>query len=264
MAIGQPDFLLIFNESSGTAVTNYGSQATSYAIMQGSSPTNYTWNQGSGSYDGYLDLKTRRGANMPYLQTAATAPGTTLETVNFAVGFELDGYDDEILVSYLSTASGALNIVPKVAVGSGNFDLFVRFNTDSGGGTNQVISDLSYGVFYILSASFNCTSANACVSSYKLNSGLVSTVTDNLTLQTLPNAWPNICAAAGSAVNGGIDGRLHFWAFQRGGTAWDSTDLATINSNPKSAFGTWWPGGSSAAIPKTAGLFGGVFSRIIG
>lgn len=253
MTIINPDFLLIFNETSGTTATNYGSQTGGYTIQQGTSPTDYTWNPGAGSYDGYLDIKTKSTSSMPYLTTAATTPGTTLEAMNFAIGFELDSFSSSGYL--LGTGSSSYNfraraVAPTVG---GDFNLEVNLSTTNGFKTHTFTA-LTFGTFYALSASYDPSTIAATQVMSKL--GAAATIVEstyNDTASTLLNEWPRL-GMHEFDFTAGLDGRLHYFAWQRGGAAWSSTDLTNINSNPKSYL-TGWPGGGASVAPIVAAFY---------
>lgn len=249
--VAQTNHLLIFNESSGTAVTQYGTAASGYAIQQGTSPTNYEWHADAGSYDGYLDSKTKSGGSTPYMTTAATAPSATLETINCCVAVEVDGYDTAVTPdsSYLAaTNSGiALWIRVEQPSGSGNFDITLKYqDSGSGGAAHTIKTACTFGTLYIISTSIDVSTPSSCTLRWKVNSDADGSTTESHSGYNWGTSWPRLNVAPGFTNYGGLDGRYHFFAYQRGGTAWSAADLANINSNPSSEL-TGWPGGASVA-----------------
>jgi hypothetical protein len=271
MAVAQPDFLLVFNESSGTAVTNYGTQASGYTIQgSGSSPTDYEWNQQALSPTaGYLDLKTVGGgsANLPYLTTAATAPSTGQQPLCLAIGFKIDGWDTVLTRSYLVssgpaqvTAGFCLTVQPPA--GSGDFDLHLEFRTGGGFGwgvgNRRVMSALTFGTLYQLAACGEFSGADMTLR-YKLNSNAVITpAAQSNGSDGLSAVWPYLNNAQYEGFNdyGGINGQLYYFALDRNGAVWSDTDLGDINSNPATAI-TGWPTSGGPDLTEYGAMVGG-------
>ena len=254
MAVAQPDILLVFNEASGTAVTNYGSlSGGGYAIQgPGSSPTDYAWSpQALSPTGGLLDVKNpgNNSANMPYLTTAATAPSSAKHDCSVAVGFVLDARDSGLSRSYILTGPAAGQRPPfvlwaRAPTGGGDFDLLLDAKTSGGFGfSGEVVATaLTHGTLYKFSAAFYYSGGNVSCR-YKLGASAVVTLgpTSDGADTTYP-AWPVLLGGFMEAFStyGGIDGQLYYYAFERAGTAWTDTDLGDINSNPAASI-TGWP-----------------------
>lgn len=241
MAVSQPTHLLVFNETSGTNVTNYGTNGTVYTIQAGSSPTNYEWSQQSLSPTaGLLDVKTKSGTNMPYLSTAASAFANTLTTVNFAVGFKLDSIPAYRAYFHDHPTANGTRVYAREPTGGGDFDLYAFTGTTAGGGQSYSWTALSFGTLYQLALSFDCSTPSATQIRFKLNSdATIEPATVNTTGQELTTTHGYILRDEGFTDVGSMDGKIYYWVYQRGGTAWTSTDLGDINSDPAANIGGW-------------------------
>lgn len=258
MSISQPNFLMVFNETSGKNVTNYGTNVGLFAIAaQATENTDFAWHPGAGIYanDGYLEPLTAVGAHEPYLSTAATGPGSTITVMNFAVGFRIhsgtaiSGTFTFFCTPGSSTSVGDVQLSAISPAGSGNFDLHCQVN-NTGGANPIIFTDVTALLFdtdYIVSVSIDPTTVSATVGLLKFGSNTTQTPTSvNWTSFALDSAWPLIMRRSDFTNYFAMNGRLYFWAYQRGSTAWNSTDLAAINSNPATAIPGWPSGGGGS------------------
>ncbi len=248
MSVAQPRFLLIFNETSGSSITNYGSEGGNYAIQQGTSPTNYEWAQQAATpTGGRLDLKTKTGANMPYMTTAAASQADTLVGMNFACGFSFDSLGSapgSYLISEPSGVGTEVRIVTPSA--GGDFDLACKFHHSGAAGVTHTFTALSFATFYQVAMAFDPTTVAATVARFKL--GAAATVTPSsvdASTFALPTGNPSINREFSFTTYGGCDGQIYYWAYGRG-TSWSSTDLGDINTDPSAAI-TGWPGGGGGS-----------------
>jgi hypothetical protein len=254
VAVGTPDFLHVFNNTSGTTPTHYGTQASGYVIQGGTDPTNYSWSQQSLSPTaGYLDVKTKTGGSIPYLTTAATGPGSALETLNMAIGTWVDDYDTAVGGSFIVGGAGGsqttcrLRAIAPASTTSGKFDLELQTQTAGGFGYAPftVATDLDLATLVKFAMSVEITGGNMQLR-YKVNSNAVQTpAAQSGGADSYGNHWPalNVALQSGFSTYGGLDGRYYYFAFQRGGTFWSSTDLDDINTDPSAALGGWPSGG---------------------
>lgn len=251
MAVAQPTHLLIFNETSGANITNYGTVSTVYAIQQGSATTHYEWvQQAQTPTGGYIDLKQKGGANMPWMATAATAFANTLTTLNFAIGFTVDSLEGIVgnnFVSHPDANEGDVfvNVVGPSA--GGDFDITMALNSNNGSssGPTHTFTGLTFGTFYRIAASLDVSSPATATGRFKLGSNAtVTPATTNMTSQNMGTSHPWFNRARDFTNYGGHDGRFYYIAYQRGGTPWSSTDLGDINTDPSAAI-TGWPGAAS-------------------
>lgn len=252
MAVAQPDFLLVFNESSGASVNNYGTAGGTYAVdAQAAETTDYTRTSSGGSYgslNGYLTSLTDSGADQVWLSTSATAPGAALETINFMIAFRLTGYtqnNSRLIGPNLDATDGGVSIFIVNPSGGGDYDLDAQFKA---GNTVSMttITGLTFGTDYILSGSIDVSTPTACQARFKLGANAVnSPATVSMNTFTFENAWPYLLRRSDFTNYFGIRGRLNAFAWQRGGTAWSSTDLGDVNSNPSGNIAGWPSGGIS-------------------
>lgn len=245
MAVAQPNHLLVFNESSGTTVTQYGTLASGYTIQQGTSPTNWEWFNGAGPYlsNGYLQGKTTGGSSsMPYLSSAATAPSAALANINVMAAFRVTGYSDGIgiICSQNGTNDGDARI--SVVTGTGDFDLVCLFDHDGNAPISTTFTGLSFGVNYIVAMSLDVSTPTAVQARFKLGAGsVVSPATANWNSFGMRATWPYIWRRNDFTTNLAPLGRIYAFAYGRGQTVWSSTDLGDITAAPDSAI-TGWPG----------------------
>ena len=264
MAISQPTHLICPGYTtgmSGANITNYGSDGTNFAVQQGSSPTNYEQVPNADAKLGYLDLKTKTLSNMPWITTSASAFANTLVTLNIAAGFTVDSLEG-VVGQKIYTASS--NNAPRILINSpsvsGDFDIVVRMYTTSGGGYEYTYSsttfgaNLTFGTEYRLAASLDVTTPTAAIIKFKLNSSsVVTSPSQNISGQVLNTSQPWLNRDADFTTYGGNDGQLEFFAYERGGTAWGDSDLASVTSDPATAFAGWWPGGGGGGGSTLAG-----------
>jgi hypothetical protein len=251
MAVAQPDFLHIFNNASGTTPTQYGSQASGYVIQAGTSPTNYEWNpQAQTPTGGFLDVKTKQGGSIPYMTTAAAAPGAALETVNMAIAFKVDSVDAAVGGSFLVGGAGGGQALTRFRAtppaGGGDFDLDLQMETSGSFGYSPLVvaSALTFGSFYQFACSIQIVTGDMQLR-YKLGSNAtVTPAAQSGGADSYTNNWPalNVALQSGFSTYGGLDGQYYYFAYQRGGTHWSSADLGDINSDPSAAFTGFWPG----------------------
>jgi hypothetical protein len=251
MTVANPDFLLVFNEASGTSVTNHGSQAGAYTINQGSSPTNWEWHPNTGPFTGFFESKSASGANMPYLSTAVAAPTQGLDTLNCAIGFQLHALGGagatRLTSSSATTGDGDVIIMAVPPSGGGNFDLEVSFKTLGSQALSQTFTALSFNTNYQLAVSIDVSTPTAVQARFKLGAAsVVAPATVNWSSEELDDEWPYLCRRQDFNNYFGLDGYLYYWAYERGGTAWSATDLADINTDPSAAI-NGWPGGGGPA-----------------
>lgn len=246
-----PDFLHVFAEASGTAVAQYGTVSGSYAINASSTGYSRVASGGIWSGAGYV---AGSGVNTTVLAlaTAAATPGGGIQTINVAAAFRLVSLNDSqayIVAPGLSTADGDVRIA--AAAAGGGFDLTVLFNHTGGTGTAGItFAGLAFNTDYQLAASLNVSTLTAVVARAKLGSGAVQTsASANYTSFDMSDAWPRLLHRYDFQPPSGafgFDGRLHYFAYERGGTALSDTDLTDLNSNP-TAFITGWPGGGGGS-----------------
>lgn len=252
--VSQPSILLLFNEASGSVVTNYGSQAGgNYTVQQGASPTDYAWTpQAVRPTGGFLDLKNvgNGSANMPYLTTAATAPSASAGSHSTAVGFRIDGWDTGLTRSYIVGPNGSgiqgpirLRVLPPS--GGGNFDLSIQVLTSGGfgpAGASAGMTGLTFGTFYQVSAAARIV-AGTVELRYLLGAGSVQALTPTSSGADSWSAhWPLLNGAINEGFTnfGAIDGQIFYFAHDRDGLFWSDAEMAAINANPAAAL-TGWP-----------------------
>lgn len=260
--VPKPDFLLVFNQASGAAITGYGSVASGgYTIQQGTSPTDYEWGaQPLSPTAGRIDLKNigNGSSNMPYMTTAATSPSAAMEHCKFAVAFEVDGWDTGLGSSHVITGSaGSVNCPVGVRVvppsGGGDFDIALHTLTSGGFGFSNLrtgMTGLTFGTLYKLVGTIGPTGSGTLALKYKLNSNAVQAptpVSDGA--DAFHGSWPLLNGAIPSGFTdfGGLNGRLYYYAHDRGGAAWLDAELRAINEDPSAAL-TGWPSGPSPLL----------------
>lgn len=249
MAVAQPNHLLVFGESSGTSITNYGTISTVYTIGGGTSPTDYAWNTNADPALSYLETKQEDTANNPGMSTAATAPSGVLNTINLAIKFQPTTTAGAGTHFLLYSDKGAFVYIQNTA---GTYSLFLEFrDVFTQGATYTVATGLSYGVDHILVASIDVTTNTASQPRYKLDGNAVVTPTAFNLDNSFGTEWPVI--SRGFINTGeGVKSRYYWMAYQRGGTAWTSSDLDSIYASP--SFITGWPGGGATGVSKTTRL----------
>lgn len=254
MAVEQPDHLHVMNETSGTAITQYGTADAGYSVQQGTSPTNWEWHQGAGPYtnNGYFESKTRTTANMPYLATSATTPGVGFQNLGLMIAFYITDYN--AATGGILVAPNGASVIGDVLVtvgapgGSGDFDLICQFSHSGSGSISNTFSALAYSTNYILSMSLDVSTVSAVQARFKLGAGSVQTpATQDWTSYGLLDSWPRILRRQDFTDELGIIGRINAFAYTRGGTLWSATDLGDINSNPATAITGWPSGGGGPA-----------------
>jgi hypothetical protein len=248
MTVANPTHLLVFAESSGSTVTNYGSHANDWAIQAGTENTHYQWFPGASP--AYLDVSQKTGSSLPRIETTGTAPSASLTNINVAIGFRVDSFDTTggINASWLVVEDAGARIIVRSPAGSGDFDLEIRFRDTGDFGDVNTISALTFGTDYRVAASIDVSDPNNCQVRYKIGgSSTVTPATEGHNGLTWSNAFVELNHATGFDIYGGLDGRLHYFAYERGGTVWSSSDLGDINSNPAGTI-TGWPGGGSLAL----------------
>lgn len=259
MTIAQPDFLLVPPSSgSSTTVTNYGSQATSYVIGAGTNVTHWEYTTGPYSAGGALMLKVDNGANMPRMTTAATAPGTANDSMNFSCGFRIDSWSGANGAEYLCEGGSDGYIKVWLTESGGTYSIIVRADSSTAGWSQTTIATgLAASTYHQVSVRVDLSTVTAGVLHYKVNSGSVTQIgtSQNFSGGSLANAWPQINKENGQNQFGGFVGRLAYWVYDRTSTPWATTDMDSIHSDPVTAFGTWWPGGGGQPAGKR---FGGI------
>lgn len=260
MPVAQPTHLLVFNESSGTSVTNYGTQGTAFVIQQGTSPTDYTWTPNATTpLLGIFTGKTKTTANLPYMTNVGTTPGAAMETINLGAAFTIRGFDTATNISYICCGAGAkknMTLAVIAPTGGGDFDLKLFVRTDGGFGNDYTtgLTALTFGTTYYFAASLEYQGSNVMQARYKLGSNATQVpATESTGADTFTNANPQINVASVDAFtdHGGIDGDLLYLAYQRGGTFWSSSDLGSINADP-AGFITGFPAGSAGPTATVA------------
>lgn len=265
--VAQPDWLLVFNETSGTNVTNYGATTGSYTLQDDPTApamaptTDYVWHSNTGPFKGYLESKTKNSFAMPWLATTATAPSATLETINVAIAFLIRSVDNNScrLVSASNNPSdGGVFIQTNSPAGSGDFDLEVKFSHDGSQSILKTFSALSFNAVHQVAACIDVSGGlSAITGRYKLNAGTVQTNSTTWTSNSFEAAWPRLLRRSDFTKYYGLDGNIYYFACDRGGTAWSSGDLDAINASPAGAL-TGWPSSGNAPItrPSRAGSGG--------
>jgi hypothetical protein len=255
MAVARPNHLLVFNESSGTAVTQYGTASAGYSIQNtGTSPTNWEWFSGAGLYlnNGYLQGKTASGSGMPYLSSAATVPSAALANINVMAAFRVTGFSSGVgIICAENGGDGDVKIQANTAVGTGDYDLFCRFTNDGSAEISTTFSDLSFTNDYILSMSLDATTPTAVQARFKLGAGsVVAPATANWNSFGMRATWPYIWRRNDLPTDLAPLGRIYAFAYGRGQTVWSATDLGDINTDPDAAI-TGWPGAGATTTVKT-------------
>lgn len=259
MTVANPDFLHVFNETSGRAITNYGSKAGAFAIAtQAVESTNFSWHQGLGPYtsSGYLQLLSASGSQMPYLSTSFTAPSQALVNLNVAVGFRVTAYNNgnlRLVMPGSNTSDGNVLFEAQTPAGAGDYDFIMRFrNTGGGEIAGGTVSALAFGTDYIVAASVDVGTVTAVQGRFKFGANsVVSPATANWTSFACEAAWPFVLRRSDFTNYYGMQGRLNFFAYQRNATAWVSQDLIDIVANPATAI-TGWPSGGNAPITRAS------------
>src|SRR5581483_2752900 len=273
--VAQPNWLLVFNEPSGssdTSVTNYGTTTGTYTLQDDATApamaetTDYVWhpNAGNWSGSGYLESKTKNTHAMPWLATTATTPGQSLDNINVAVAFYIRSVDNGAarLVS-CSTANedGGFSIYTTNHSGS-TFDLVVKANHNGGSGLSATITGLSTSTWYQVAASIDVSTPATAVLKVKLGSNAVVTknsttdpTTCNYTSFKFEDGWPLLLRRQDFTYYFGLDGYIGYFAYQRGPsiTPWDDTALGNVNSSPNSNI-TGWPTNGTSITPTQGSL----------
>mgnify|MGYP001210282683 CR=1 FL=1 len=267
MAVAQPQFLLVFNESTGKTVTNHGSHATPYTIRADAACTqgsDFNWTPDSGPYPGTGKLSTvfpgnGSGTNLTtWLSTAHTPPASAYQNINVACGFRVisPGYDAGQGYGYLFGPSlSGLNgdcigsiIAPTVG---GDFNFRFRFRSISGYMyESPLITGLSFNTDYVMSACLNAGTHRAL---FKWDS---TTATDNAYthggMEPYNGSWPYINRTADQDNYHSVKADFHFFVYGRNQTAWSTTNLDEINADPATAIGGW-PASGGGSGPALAG-----------
>ena len=250
MSVPQPDYLHTFNQASGATITNYGSKATAYVIDTAGATENTDWSwhadAGPSPYLGYYLGITAEGANMPWASTAQGAQGGGLVTINAMVAFNITNFGAGGGGCYFigDRADGDVRISAGNKVGS-NFDLTVRWSNGGGGVISTTFTNLTFGTDYAVACSLDVTTTTAVFGTARVNSTEQSTATANWSAQGLTPTWVYFGRSSSFDIYYGIVGRVRAMAYQRGGTAWTSSELTSINADP--AFITGWPSAGGAA-----------------
>lgn len=241
----QPDFLLVFNEVSGSTVTNYGTAASGYTVAN----SGFTWTQNNGFWtnSGYLQ-GTSNVSTMPSLTSAATGPGTALDSINCAIAFRmlgssLDNNSAKLVMPSTSTSDG--NILVTCDTNGAGFDLNIGFRHTGGAGTTPItFTGLAYNTNYQLACALDMTTVSAALPRAKLNAGTAANGTSaNFTSFGFENAWPRLLHRSDFETGAfSFNGRIYYLGYERTSTPWSLADLDAINANPVTAF-TGWPGG---------------------
>lgn len=254
MTVPQTNFIWRTNETTGLTLTNYGTTSGNYTNGAAGSPvkgTDYDWFSGTGPLQGRFQNVTTGNTKMSWFSTAATAPGTTLTTINAFVAFNIS--DVEAILARTcfmrsDTANGRNGEVffeAQNKVGS-NFDLFAGYMTTEGGQLDtsaaSSFSTLSFNTNYIVAISVDVTNDSAVVAQASLNGAAAVTLTGTTNWHgyTWGAAWPVLLRNHEYAIYGGLKGYFHGGAYQRGGTAWTGAELAQISSDPSAITG-WLP-----------------------
>lgn len=268
MSVSQPDILTVFGESSGTTLTEHGTlSGTDWTL--GSNPsgtpvedTHYFWNPNADETLSYF-LKQTSSFRI-FFTTAATTPGTTLETINGAIKFRLlnnAGGSQRLFGDSVGSQFGRA----VAAAVSGDFDVQLFFFGLSAtspaatiriGAGQTIDKELSFGVDYKISWSLDVSTLTAVVLTATIDAETpVATSPVNWTGSTqMADEWPTIFADGPSDAGSFADYRAHYFAYQRGGTAWSASDLSDINSDPAANI-TGWPGGGGGGGTDGAGMY---------
>jgi hypothetical protein len=248
--------MLIFNESSGTSITNYGSASNPVVETEAGGTAQYNWQTDQGSYDGYLQIQEDQGSN----QTIVDLSALTLPTegdINMAFGVAVHEYDTRVSsIGYLhsmspdDTSKGGVQMdvdEPTTGGGSPNdFNLILTATDDDNtvATTDVVFQDLTFSTFYQIALHVDSSTGTLRV---KLDSGTPVNGTSAGFPST--NAWfghgGKIGRGNSFAHYYGIKADLYYWYEDRGtDIAWSDTDLSNVNSDPQTYL-SGWPSGVS-------------------
>jgi len=249
MSVPQPDYLHTFNEASGATITNYGSKATAYVLDTAGATENTDWiwhpDAGPSPYLGYYEGVTGQGANMPWASTAQTGPGTSIVTINAMIAFNITDLPGAGFTVFMAGSGEAdITIRAQNKVGS-NFDVFVDWANSGSTHINTTFTGLTFGTDYSVATALDVTTLSAVIGTARLNATEQNTGTSNWVSHSLVNGWPFFSRSSGFDIYFGIIGKVRAMAYQRGGTAWTSSELTSINADP--AFITGWPSAGGAA-----------------
>jgi hypothetical protein len=192
---------------------------------------------------------------MPYADTAQTVPGNGLATINAMVAFNITdlGAGAPPATQFLYTkgdlgGAGDIKISGFNKSGS-NFNLEVLVSNSAGTTLNGDFLGLTFGTDYVIAASIDVSNASSVLLRARLNAtnGSITGDVNWSAAQSMIGQWPYFGRQYSFADYYGIIGKVRAVAYQRGGIAWDATDLAAITANPAAAFaGFGWPSGTSA------------------
>ena len=257
--------LFIYNESSGTSITNYGDTSTAATIDANGTPQ-YTWNQDSGSYDGFLTISDHVGSNMTWIDM----DGITMDQegdINLAIGFSVSAYDtSSSSQGWLKTMwnsaneTGGMSIKVNDPSTTGDYNLELRCQEDDATPDFQinggVFADLSFSTIYLLSMSIDVSAPRFAA---KLDSQTVAEDTAGGGSFS-SNYWRNHAGHIGRgnfAGNFGVQANLYYFFEERGSSiAWGDSDLANVNSDPAGNL-TGWPSSGGGALPLLSAYYHG-------
>lgn len=251
MTILAPKHLLLFGETNGTGITNYGTTGSPYTIQNGAQNTDWSWHPGLGLFvpGGYLQT-VHTQTTETYATTAATAPSATLETINFAAAFRCTAFDSAAgggvfcnPTGGLGAREGNLSLEVRNPSAGSDFDLNVLFTSSGSTSVTQVFTGLTFGTDYQVAGTVDVSAPAAVLLHVALNGGSVQTpASGNMNTFNWEGAWPMIGGINGLlGTNWGLVGRFYYWIYDRGGaTQWSNPDLLAINANPTIVPG--WPG----------------------
>ena len=256
MTIDTPKHLLICNESSGSSITNYGSAGTAYTVNRGSSGTDYKWHNGAGSYDGYYEGVTAGGSSTPYGTTTGTQ-STTPATVCFAAGFRLASPLNNSVATIFGFGATDLGNGIRVRCvddGAGGFDLIPYLSSTTGASVSCTLaaSGLTFNTDYFVSGMVDFGDITNVAMRCKLSGNAVvpGSGTGNWTGELFTVDQPTFAATYDDVANSnirGLTGFIYYWAYWLGGNAFSDTDMANINTSPKTYIPNW-PGGTTSTI----------------
>jgi hypothetical protein len=241
--VSKPDFLLVFDESSGRFASNYGSIPGIYSIIQGNNSTDYDWHYNANTVLSYFEGKTKIGNSMPYFSTTANTPGTNLDCINCAVGFRIRSISNgktQLVSPTRSSSNGNISIWASVASGTGDFDLNISCISSGLVGVSYTFSSLSFNRDYKVAFSIDTTNITMCSGNFILGNGSIITSDPvNLFSYSWEDNWPLLLRDANYNNLYGLDGFLYYFVYDRGATAWGLPDLVNINQHPDTTIYGW-------------------------
>lgn len=159
---GSPSLLYVFNESSGITAPDQTANGNDGTIVTANNPsgaienTDFSWNQGLGSFDGFVTLNHAGGTDndMPWIHIGGWSQADNTEPMSVCVGFSLVSLASTpawIIAHGSGAQDNGLYVWAVAPSGAGDFNLQLRFELNGFGPVTQVVADLSFGTVYKVS-----------------------------------------------------------------------------------------------------------------